>query len=123
MGTIITSITHVNDLIGEIASASDEQSRGIEQVGTAVTQMDGVTQQNAALVQEASAAAGSLEEQARHLTDAVAVFKLDNEERRASGRTPNGQELKRPALSQTPALVAAPVASKTQNSHDNWEQF
>ncbi|MFP1752196.1 methyl-accepting chemotaxis protein [Lonsdalea quercina] len=123
MGTIITSITHVNDLIGEIASASDEQSRGIEQVGTAVTQMDGVTQQNAALVQEAAAAAGSLEEQARHLTDAVAVFKLDNEARPASGRVPNGQALKRPALSQTPALVAIPVASKTQNNHDDWEQF
>ncbi|OSM97158.1 methyl-accepting chemotaxis protein [Lonsdalea populi] len=123
MGTIITSITHVNDLIGEIASASDEQSRGIEQVGSAVTQMDGVTQQNAALVQEASAAAASLEEQARHLTDAVTVFKLDNEEHPAVGRSQNGLELKRPALSQKPALAVAPVASKTPNSNDNWEQF
>ncbi|WP_304169664.1 methyl-accepting chemotaxis protein [Lonsdalea britannica] len=123
MGTIITSITHVNDLISEIASASDEQSRGIEQVGSAVTQMDGVTQQNAALVQEASAAAGSLEEQARHLTDAVAVFKLESEARPASGSPQNGLELKRPALSQKPALVAAPAASKAQNSNDNWEQF
>ncbi|OSN07698.1 methyl-accepting chemotaxis protein [Lonsdalea iberica] len=123
MGTIITSIIHVNDLIGEIASASDEQSRGIEQVGTAVTQMDGVTQQNAALVQEASAAAGSLEEQARHLTDAVAVFKLESEARPTSGRPQSGLELKRPALSQKTARVAASAASMRQNSNDNWEQF
>ncbi|MDQ5892065.1 MAG: methyl-accepting chemotaxis protein, partial [Pseudomonadota bacterium] len=64
------------DIMDEIVSASDEQSRGISQVTQAVHEMDGVTQQNAALVQEATAAAASLEEQARQLAQTVLVFKL-----------------------------------------------
>lgn len=78
MELIIRSVTQVNDLIAEIACASDEQSRGISQIGQAVTEMDIVTQQNAALVEESAAAASSLEEQARYLTEAVAVFQLTN---------------------------------------------
>ncbi|MCY1247620.1 Methyl-accepting chemotaxis protein III [compost metagenome] len=62
--------------MGEISAASAEQSSGIEQVNQAVTQMDTVTQQNAALVEEAAAAAGSLEEQAQRLKEAVATFRL-----------------------------------------------
>ena len=69
-------LTRVTDIMGEIASASDEQSRGIEQVTQAVTQMDQVTQQNAALVVESASAAAALEEQAITLADAVAVFRL-----------------------------------------------
>ncbi len=70
------SVTRVTDIMGEIASASDEQSRGIEQVTQAVTQMDQVTQQNAAPVVESASAAAALEEQAITLADAVAVFRL-----------------------------------------------
>jgi len=62
--------------MGEIAAASGEQSRGIEQVNQAITQMDEVTQQNAALVEEAAAASQSLEEQGRQLTESVAFFRL-----------------------------------------------
>lgn len=76
MNEIVTAVTHVTDIMGEIASASDEQSRGISQVAQAVSEMDNVTQQNASLVQEASAAAASLEQQAEILTQAVAVFQL-----------------------------------------------
>lgn len=64
MGKIMTSVKQVVDLMSEIAAASQEQSLGIEQVNQAITQMDEVTQQNAALLEEAAAAAGSLEEQA-----------------------------------------------------------
>jgi methyl-accepting chemotaxis protein len=64
--------------MGEITAASAEQSAGIEQVGETVTQMDQTTQQNAALVEEASAAARALEEQARGLVEAVAVFQVEN---------------------------------------------
>ncbi|HWI84689.1 MAG TPA: methyl-accepting chemotaxis protein, partial [Ramlibacter sp.] len=64
------------DIMGEIAAASQEQTRGIEQVNQAITQMDQVTQQNAALVEEASAAAQAMREQADHLVAAVSVFKL-----------------------------------------------
>ena len=63
--------------MSEIAAASQEQSLGIEQVNQAITQMDEVTQQNAALVEEAAAATGSLEEQAASLVREVGVFKLD----------------------------------------------
>ena len=71
------AIGRVADIIGEISSASDEQGRGIEQVNQAVSQMDQVTQQNAALVEEAAAAAHSMEEQARKLSDMVGVFTID----------------------------------------------
>ncbi|MGI4861671.1 MAG: methyl-accepting chemotaxis protein [Janthinobacterium lividum] len=77
MTRISTSIQRVTDIMGEIASASNEQSRGIEQVNQAVTQMDGVTQQNAALVEEAAAAAGSLQTQAEKLREVVAVFQME----------------------------------------------
>src|SRR3546814_3760185 len=66
--------------MGEISAASEEQSGGIDQVNRAVSQMDEVTQQNAALVEEAAAAAGSLQEQAQRLAEAVAVFKINASE-------------------------------------------
>jgi methyl-accepting chemotaxis protein-3 (ribose and galactose sensor receptor) len=74
--SIITSVNKVNTLMEQISVASEEQSRGIGQVGQAVTEMDGVTQQNAALVQESAAAAASLEEQAQHLTQSISSFSL-----------------------------------------------
>ncbi len=76
MGAIVDSIQRVNSIVAEIASASTEQSAGITQVGNAVAQMDQVTQQNAALVEESAAAAGSLKGQAQQLVQAVAAFKL-----------------------------------------------
>ncbi|WP_345810707.1 methyl-accepting chemotaxis protein [Paraburkholderia sp. PREW-6R] len=77
MTEIIGAVQRVTDIMGEIAAASEEQSSGIDQVARAVTQMDEVTQQNAALVEEAAAAASSLEDQAGKLRTAVAVFQLD----------------------------------------------
>ncbi len=76
MQEIVTSIRRVTDIMGEISSASVEQSSGVSQVGQAVTQMDQATQQNAALVEESAAAAESLRQQAQQLVQAVAVFKL-----------------------------------------------
>jgi methyl-accepting chemotaxis protein len=78
MTQIVTSVKHVADIMNEIASASYEQSEGIEQVNQAITQMDEATQQNAALVEEAAAAAQSLQDQARMLAQVVSVFKLDS---------------------------------------------
>jgi methyl-accepting chemotaxis protein-1 (serine sensor receptor) len=77
MTDIIGAVQRVTDIMGEIAAASEEQSSGIDQVARAVTQMDEVTQQNAALVEEAAAAASSLEDQAGKLRQAVAVFHLE----------------------------------------------
>ncbi|WGJ88907.1 methyl-accepting chemotaxis protein [Achromobacter mucicolens] len=76
MQEMVTAVQHVTDIMGEIAAASHEQASGIDQVNRAVAQMDEVTQQNAALVEEAAAAAGSMQDQARELVRAVGVFRL-----------------------------------------------
>ncbi len=84
MGDIVSSVQRVTDIMAEISAASQEQSAGIEQVNQTITQMDETTQQNAALVEEASAAARSMEDQARLLSNAVDVFVLDASASRAS---------------------------------------
>jgi methyl-accepting chemotaxis protein len=71
------SVAQVREIMTGIASASSEQRVGIDQIALAVTQMDTVTQQNAALVEQAAAAAHSLDQQAMKLKEAVAIFKLD----------------------------------------------
>jgi methyl-accepting chemotaxis protein len=77
MGEILQAVQRVTDIMGEIAAASEEQSSGISQVGRAVTQMDEVTQQNAALVEQAAAAAASLQDQAGRLRDTVSAFRVN----------------------------------------------
>ncbi len=76
MDEVVTSIRRVADIVAEISASSDEQSTGVGQVGQAVSQMDQVTQQNAALVEEAAAAAESMQDQAKNLVSTVAVFKV-----------------------------------------------
>jgi methyl-accepting chemotaxis protein len=77
MGEIVGSVRRVTDIMGEITAASHEQKSGIEQINQAIAQMDQVTQQNAALVEEAAAAANALQDQAGTLVHAVNAFKLD----------------------------------------------
>ncbi|CNJ57276.1 methyl-accepting chemotaxis protein [Yersinia aldovae] len=110
MNEIVTAVIHVTDIMGEIASASDEQSRGISQVAQAISEMDDVTQQNASLVQEASAAAASLEQQGEILTQAVAVFRLN-------GHRPA------PTVKQSTKLKSTSVNKKTDDDSFNWEKF
>ncbi|CCU44927.1 methyl-accepting chemotaxis protein [Salmonella enterica subsp. enterica serovar Agona str. 26.F.98] len=112
MDEIVNAVTRVTDIMGEIASASDEQSRGIDQVGLAVAEMDRVTQQNASLVEESAAAAAALEEQASRLTQAVAVFRIQQQQQRA----------REVAAVKTPAAVSSPKAAVADGS-DNWETF
>lgn len=78
MENIVKAVSNVTDIMAEIASASNEQSKGIDQVGQAVVEMDSVTQQNAALVEQSTAASTSLEDQARRLTQVVAIFQLSD---------------------------------------------
>jgi methyl-accepting chemotaxis protein len=78
MQAITQAITRVTDIMGEIAASSIEQSSGIGQVALAVTQMDAIAQQNAALVEQATAAAHSLESQGYALRSSVAMFKLQD---------------------------------------------
>ena len=96
MDEVVASVQRVNAIIGEIAVASVEQRDGIEQISTAVSQMDGVTQQNAALVEQAAAAADALQQQAASLAEAVSIFQLHAAPAAAS----NGRRL---------AYVPAPV--------------
>ena len=115
MADIVNAVTRVTDIMGEIASASDEQSKGIDQVGTAVTEMDRVTQQNASLVEESATAAAALEDQASRLTQAVAVFRV----RKEQGSKP---ALRTPSLSR-PAQSVARKAAVPAASEGNWETF
>ncbi len=91
MNDIVSSVQRVTDIIGEITAASTEQSDGIGQVNGAVVQLDKMTQQNAALVEESAAAAESLKDQAQRLTEVVSVFKLSSNEggHRGHGHTPS----------------------------------
>ena len=114
MDEIVNAVTRVTDIMGEIASASDEQSRGIDQVGLAVSEMDRVTQQNASLVEESAAAAAALEEQASRLTQAVAVFRI--------------QQSQASAAREPVSAVNAPVAGSLRkaaatDTGENWETF
>jgi methyl-accepting chemotaxis protein-2 (aspartate sensor receptor) len=79
MSKIETSVAQVRDIMGEIAAATDEQSRGISQIAQAMAEMDTTTQQNAALVEESSAAASSLEDQAVQLEKVVSIFRVAKE--------------------------------------------
>jgi ABC-type transporter Mla subunit MlaD len=78
MSEIVGSVQRVSDIIGEITAASGEQSDGIGQVNVAVTQLDQMTQQNAALVEESAAAAESLKDQAQRLAQVIEVFRTDD---------------------------------------------
>jgi methyl-accepting chemotaxis protein len=122
MNEIVTSITRVTDIMSEITSASVEQSAGIEQVNTAIVQMDQVTQQNAALVEEAAAAAESMQEQAARLSEVVSVFKL-----LASATPAMAAPVRRPAPKPTARAVTAaarPALKKpATTADDEWETF
>ena len=109
MSEVVESVRRVSDIISEITAAGLQQSAGISQINDAVTEMDTLTQQNAALVEEAAAAAASLQEQAQSLSQVVSVFKLDRA---------HEQESHQAALRPTPSAVkkAAPVSKGTKTS-------
>ncbi|WP_291105806.1 methyl-accepting chemotaxis protein [Hydrogenophaga sp.] len=104
MSEIVGSVQRVSDIIGEITAASGEQSDGIGQVNVAVTQLDQMTQQNAALVEESAAAAESLREQASKLAQVIQIFRTD-------GAAPlhSHAPLQRPGAAQPPAIKPAPA--------------
>jgi methyl-accepting chemotaxis protein len=128
MEEVMTSIHQVTSLMSEISAASSEQSSGIGQINIAVSQMDEMTQQNAALVEEASSAAQSMSTQADSLRAAVAIFKVDGVHQSvAASRTVSVQEFARSATKQatTAPRIAAPTRSSLKNTTDadEWETF
>ncbi|WP_429622491.1 methyl-accepting chemotaxis protein [Stenotrophomonas sp. AN71] len=123
MGEIVASVQRVTDIMADISAASQEQSSGIEQVNQAVVQMDETTQQNAALVEEASAAARSMEEQATLLAEAVSVFR--------TGATAAAAAV-RPALAavaatvtpvRRPAALSPRIEPTLAANAGGWEEF
>jgi methyl-accepting chemotaxis protein len=141
MEQIVTSIGRVTDIMGEITAASSEQSAGIEQVNQAISEMDRMTQQNAALVEQAAAAAGSLQDQAGTLAHVVSVFTLGTMQEsprsasamaanRSAGQPP-GQLTRAitPEKKADPKKIAVARASERRTSlatslaNDDWEQF
>ncbi|MFG6158704.1 methyl-accepting chemotaxis protein [Halomonas sp. 1390] len=124
MQDVVNSVRRVTDIMDEISAASQEQSDGIEQVSQAVGQMDQVTQQNASLVQEASAAAASLEEQADRLERAVAVFKLTEGTRAAAPARPASRaEAEAPAAASRPRTPTSGAPALQAAAEEEWEEF
>jgi methyl-accepting chemotaxis protein len=126
MTEIVSSVQRVTDIMGEISAASSEQSAGIDQVNNAITSMDEVTQQNAALVEEAAAAAESLVDQAISLMEVVGNFKLKGaavQQERRSHSSP--MRTSKPITSPKPEAkpVVAKVLAKTGTDDSDWEEF
>ena len=141
MDEIVTSVQRVTDIMGEISLATQEQSSGIDQINMAVGQMDTVTQQNAALVEEAAAAAASLEEQAARLAEVVSVFRMEASAapraavmavrrtatvaKAAAAPRAVAAPAARPALKTVAARPAAKAPSRqtATASSEDWEEF
>ncbi|WP_202413880.1 MULTISPECIES: methyl-accepting chemotaxis protein [Duganella] len=140
MDEVVSSVRRVTDIMGEIANASQEQSAGIAQVNQSIIEMDSMTQQNAALVEEAAAAAQSLQDQAGELARVVSIFKLVEGEERiavaapafatkaatvkpiAAARAPVKKLATKPAAA--PAAKPKKVASAASTAgSDEWEEF
>ncbi len=145
MEELVVSVKRVTDIMGEITSSSQEQSTGIEQINQAIGQMDQITQQNAALVEEAAAAAESMQEQANNLIQVVGVFKLDHASTAVPGMAARSVSSARSAPSARiessstksnivrmsrkahPAVAGTPRAKSKKalpvHTDDEWEQF
>ena len=138
MTEIVRAVRGVNDVIGEIASAAGAQNEGIEQISTAVDDLDQMTQQNAALVEESAAAAESLKEQAKRLAGVVSKFRLGDAAGHGAAplRASAHDTVAVAAIARAKAQAARPVApvltavvepaeapSAANKAGDDWESF
>ncbi|WP_329603167.1 methyl-accepting chemotaxis protein [Undibacterium baiyunense] len=133
MDEIVVSIKGVADIMAEITAASAEQSDGIAQVNIAITKMDEAVQQNAALVEEAAAAAGSMQEQANNLNQAVSIFKLSENDRSQHymAESPAPKPAAKKPVVKKAAVKSLPNQSssssfksnKQESSDQDWEEF
>jgi methyl-accepting chemotaxis protein len=131
LGEIVISVKRVNDIISEIASASEEQSTGIKQVKQAVMQIDDTVQQNAALVEQAAAAAESLREQSEVLNNLMDQFNTgDSRAAAAVVKTTAAPRRVSPGAARAPANAtkkSAPAPSpprvKAAGGNDSWQEF
>jgi methyl-accepting chemotaxis protein len=122
MEEIVGSVRRVTDIMGEISAATREQTISIEQIHLAISQMDQVTQQNAALVEEAAAASESMQEQAHKLEQVVSVFKLDDSQPAAAPATLPASRALAAKTAARPERARRPAPTAIASSED-WEQF
>jgi len=122
MNDVVRSVKRVTDIMSEIAAASTEQSTGIEQVNTAVAQMDQVTQQNAALVEQATAAAQSMADQAASLKAAVAMFRLDGGQQGIHAAAAHATPIRTRAVAAKKGVAQREPAVQTR-AEVEWETF
>jgi methyl-accepting chemotaxis protein len=126
---VVSAVKRVDQIMTEIATASEEQGRGIGQVNQAVTELDQVTQHNVRLVSEASSAANALEAEARTLREAVAVFQLDLTGPTLASSAPSepapasAQPIRTAAASAKPPTAKTNVSSPADNSDLEWQTF
>jgi methyl-accepting chemotaxis protein len=128
MNEIVQNARKVTDIIGEITTASQEQTNGIEQINQAIMQMDDVTQQNASLVEEAAAASRSLQDQASSLTQIVSIFKLEVnsvEHPALTGSAPRAalQAPATPALAKNQGNKALPSPQAASKEEEEWAMY
>jgi methyl-accepting chemotaxis protein len=140
MEEIVSSVKRVADIMSEITAASQEQSSGLDQINQAITQMDEITQQNAALVEEAAAAAQSLQDQATDLSRAVSIFRINDQTLLATATQAKPPALAQPQAARitasapkaavpaavAPKPIARPAPAKKPalaDGDDGWEEF
>ena len=132
MHDIVNSVGRVTGIISEISAAGQEQTAGIEQINQAISQMDQVTQQNAALVEEAAAASEAMQDQAARLASVVSVFKIDAGESRQApvaapqtSRKPAARSLANRPSASPPAIAAGKSVQRVSaaNAGGDWEEF
>jgi methyl-accepting chemotaxis protein len=131
MDEVVVSVKKVTDIMGEIAAASTEQSAGIEEVNRAIGQMDEVTQQNAALVEQAAAAASSLESQANDLSATVARFRIEgaatvqvrHAAKSVAARRPSAMSRAKPVAAAKAAASKPKPPPKSSGEEDEWTEF
>ena len=135
MQIIVNSVKSVTDIMGEITAASQEQTAGIEQINQSIVQMDEVTQQNAALVEQAAAAAGELQDQAASLAEAVSVFKVNVQFAPAHPAPPPEMRVApaarlkavsaatRGVIKRTPTAAPQAVRIANASAASDWEEF
>ncbi|MFK5913915.1 MAG: methyl-accepting chemotaxis protein [Woeseiaceae bacterium] len=122
LGEIVEAVKKVGDIIAEIAAASQEQSTGIEEVNKAISQMDEMTQQNAALVEEAASASEAMEEQAKGMIELMDFFDT-GEQRAAPTRRAPASSAPAPAATRARAKPARAKPAAKASGDDEWEEF
>jgi methyl-accepting chemotaxis protein len=120
---IVVAVKKVNDIISEMAAASKEQSSGIQQINTAITQMDEMTQKNAALVSEAIAASDSMREQAQMLKEQVTLFKIERQFEQPPSNQQTRGIINRANLVQQIQTISEPLPVDTDDDEGEWQDF